>query len=870
MFSKRYNTPIEQRSYSTYFLVLSGLLFLGTMWAVVDEIATRRPWKNYQKDFFAMADTLVQQRIDQARSELDSSALSQLYAELQAAEDSLRGIPYTGAMAAYAAVSQDLIDETREYQFAKSRGDEYYYFWKQSLREGKEDLDLKKKLDAELAQMAAHQEKMKSLQAKKDSVNAILLSYRDAVRKKRAEITETVKLVEKWETKRARLKNMPIEIRQVMMLDYDRNPFNDPKARIDRCQTCHLGWNEEFTEEVSQPFKKHPAPELLQAHNPEKFGCTPCHRGQGAALTAGTAHGEEDHYWENPLLRGNDVWASCTECHENESALNFATPFTKARRLMIETGCHGCHEIKGFTDLPKIGPELNRLAHKTDANWIFEWIKKPQAYNPHTRMPNFQFNDEQAEAVTAFLMDISSTNPFEFASPKGAYAGGNAERGKLLFESVGCQACHVVGEMTKVRETRGTSYDIAPELSRVGSKVSPDWMYDWIRNPRHYNPTTKMPSLRLSDAEAKDIVAFLMTLKDTRDLPRKELNLSSAERITRGQKLVREYGCHGCHAIQGFEKESRVSVSLSNFGRKKVEEMDFGDTKVPHTWSDWTFNKMKNARIFATDRIEQKMPIFSFTDEEAQLLRTFLLSQTKDIPDPKYVRTFDKKQQNIESGRRLATIYNCQQCHQLEKEGAYIASIIEETAYHPPIITGEGAKVQESWLHDFLKRPSVVGQNSVRPWVPTRMPTFNLNEDEINRLQKYFLGLSNQEYEIRDYASFRPNPATLPIGKQIFEDFQCLKCHPTGNVTPKSGEASTSDLAPSLQLTRTRLKPEWIVDWLADPGKIQEGTRMPTFFPDGQSPLPDVLGGDAKKQMEAIRDYVWSLGPVRTTAVATK
>jgi hypothetical protein len=43
---------------------------------------------------------------------------------------------------------------------------------------------------------------------------------------------------------------------------------------------------------------------------------------------------------------------------------------------------------------------------------------------------------------------------------------------------------------------------------------------------------------------------------------------------------------------------------------------------------------------------------------------------------------------------------------------------------------------------------------------------------------------------------------------------------------------------------------------------------MPTFFPDGQSPLPDVLGGDAKRQMMAIRDYVISIGqpPRRTVA----
>ncbi len=32
---------------------------------------------------------------------------------------------------------------------------------------------------------------------------------------------------------------------------------------------------------------------------------------------------------------------------------------------------------------------------------------------------------------------------------------------------------------------------------------------------------------------------------------------------------------------------------------------------------------------------------------------------------------------------------------------------------------------------------------------------------------------------------------------------------------------------------------------------------MPTFFPDGQSPLPDLLGGDARAQIEAVRDHLF-------------
>ena len=866
MFKKRAQIPIEERDYSTYYLIFSGLLFLGTMWAVVDEVSTRRPWKDHQREYYSLLRQKLQEQLDYSISTVDSVSLLDLQARLTAVRDSMSGPPYVAARASYYETLEDLIELNREYQFAKSRSDEAYYFYKKSLLEGNEDLGQKEELERNEAEMATLQTGIKTLESRRDSLGAVLEGYRQAERDVLASIAAVLKSVDKWETKLRRVGESNIEIRQVMMLDYDRNPFNDPKARIDRCQTCHLGWNEEVMEDAPHPYRKHPVPELLATHNPELFGCTPCHRGQGPALTAGFAHGEEDHYWENPLLKGKDGWASCNECHETESSLKFAPEFTRAKQLMIESGCHGCHEFKNYADLPKIGPELNRIGHKTTPEWIFRWIKDPEEHNPHTRMPNFRFSDEQAEAVAAHLMKISSQNPFDLRS--GVFRGGDATRGKQVVETVGCLACHAVGENTKIREVRGTSYDIAPELTRVGSKVNADWLYNWVKNPRNYNPTTKMPSLRLTDQEARDVTAYLMTLRDPRSIETRELDLSSERTIERGEKLIREYGCYGCHQIQGMEKEGRVSVSLSNFGRKKVEEMDFGDTKVSHTWHDWVFNKLKDARVFATERIQQKMAVFSFTDDEITSLRMFLLAQTKDEPDKRFVKAFDKKQQAIEAGRRLAYNYNCQQCHQLEGKGGYIEAILEDAAFMPPPITGEGRKVQEPWLHEFLQNPSQVGQpNSIRPWIKVRMPTFAFSENEIGQLTKYFLGLGDLELELRDYAAFKPDPEILPVGKMIFTDFQCAKCHPTGNFVLKPGELSTQDLAPDLTKARGRLKPEWIVDWLADPGKIQEGTRMPTFFPDGQTPLPDVLEGDARRQMAAIRDYLMTLGHPGRSAV---
>ena len=46
----------------------------------------------------------------------------------------------------------------------------------------------------------------------------------------------------------------------------------------------------------------------------------------------------------------------------------------------------------------------------------------------------------------------------------------------------------------------------------------------------------------------------------------------------------------------------------------------------------------------------------------------------------------------------------------------------------PPNLLGEGQKVQQHWLFNFLKAPT-----PIRPWLKVRMPTFGLSDDETRR-----------------------------------------------------------------------------------------------------------------------------------------
>jgi hypothetical protein len=73
-----------------------------------------------------------------------------------------------------------------------------------------------------------------------------------------------------------------------------------------------------------------------------------------------------------------------------------------------------------------------------------------------------------------------------------------------------------------------------------------------------------------------------------------------------------------------MENESRVSVSLNEFGAKTPEELFYGDAlaKVSEgkTWHDWTTGKLKNSRSYATEAVIQRMPNYQLGEDDAHTL----------------------------------------------------------------------------------------------------------------------------------------------------------------------------------------------------------------------------------------------------------
>src|SRR5207244_12623288 len=314
-----------------------------------------------------------------------------------------------------------------------------------------------------------------------------------------------------------------------------------------------------------------------------------------------------------------------------------------------------------------------------------------------------------------------------------------------------------------------------------------------------------------------------------------------------GERLIIRYGCCGCHNVPGLEKAQPIGTELTEAGSKLISQLDFGFLPIEHSRRAWYEAKLKDPRIFDVGRVKRpeellKMPNFKFSEKDVDAISGVLVSMVKD-PVPLEMR--DKTPQAVAEGRQLIAEKNCRGCHLVESAGGDIRPT-KEQAQWPPNLNTEGFKTQPQWLHPFLKDPGIV---KLRPWLTARMPTFHFTDQQAGTIERYFSALDKVDYPYTN-TEVDTDAETLKTGAELFMKAQCQSCHPIGNTIPPG--KGPEDLAPNLQLASQRLRPEWILQWLADPQKIFPGTRMPAFFAEGQpNPFPDILGGEKQKQIKA-------------------
>ena len=77
------------------------------------------------------------------------------------------------------------------------------------------------------------------------------------------------------------------------------------------------------------------------------------------------------------------------------------------------------------------------------------------------------------------------------------------ERGRDRVEEYGCINCHT----TTSRSLEGR---LGPDLSAVGSRTTPSWVAQWLKDPRRFRAGSVMPAM-LDEAQRRDVAAYLET-----------------------------------------------------------------------------------------------------------------------------------------------------------------------------------------------------------------------------------------------------------------------------------------------------------------------------------------------------------------------
>ncbi|HKF66088.1 MAG TPA: c-type cytochrome, partial [Vicinamibacterales bacterium] len=827
------------------FAAASIFLLLSTVWMVWDDYD--RDWKNTQRRFAQLQTDVARADLQKAQRSLDRNKLGQLQAQLTAAEKNATA--NKGKIDEIQKKLDDVnirLDRTqKDYQYAKANLDHDRYDFEASRAAG---LDVTAKGQA----VAAEQKRLADLNQQVEEMTAQRADLQKQIAQYNGAVGTTTKQIEDMHAETTRLAKVLDTVTPSFSKDYFLNAplldFMAPTIKIqqlilpnvvddvnfktvpkmDRCTTCHLSIDKKGFEKYPQPFKTHPNLDTYlggsSVHPIDKIGCTVCHEGMGQSVSfRDAAHTpssekqkeewekkygwEEPHDWDYPMLPTKMTEASCAKCHRQEVYLPKAPSLNVAYATFERAGCYACHKTKGFENVKKPGPILTKIDSKLTKDWVKTWIRNPRAVKQTTWMPRIWYNSNSSapddakrneveiNAVADYL--FANTEPYEAAVKNPPH--GDAKAGEKIVKSIGCQGCHVVGEGS--REAAGPHRTFGQPLENIGNKTTYDWVYNWVRDPKHYNPATYMPNLRLTDAQAADVATYLMTLKQSGgDAPKatydqKDVDATlfdyfvgggmtnddakaqlakmdtSAKQIELGRRAINRYGCFSCHDIKGFEKTQPIGTDLSEEGSKLVTRLDFAFVSdIPHTSKiGWFTRKLHDPRAFDKGRVLQpldklRMPNFELSDLEISRLITAIMSFQRETQPPAALPVKTARTDYAVQGRTLVHRRNCVGCHIIEDDGGDFLKLVQDSSLGPPRLTPEGARVQQDWLYAFLRGPI-----QIRPWLDVRMPTFGLDDAQLNGVIHYFGAISNNLEAFRTYATVKEDPA----GKALFEKLQC-------------------------------------------------------------------------------------------------
>lgn len=675
----------------------------------------------------------------------------------------------------------------------------------------------------------------------------------------------------------------------------------------DRCETCHIGVGltgveltpasmslpDQQPDKYARAFVTHPKPELLQIHDPAKFGCTLCHGGNGRETSSvERAHGNYAS-WPKPLYPKGYMEIGCQTCHASDTMLagrSDLAPLLNQAKAMYRQGCIGCHRLAGFEDeledMKLVANQIRTLKQQKENNLRRAALREGQSEAAPT--------DEKARALLQEAKDIKVENNLI----------------EVELDQLNQRTRDLLREKKKVGHN----------FKEIRNKLYPNWIPFFVHGPgRPLGPTAP------KDEDIRAMAAYLWQAAINDPIPKQKPGDA-----VKGKELLETRGCLGCHVISAnppSDKPASVNpstlslvgdppligagfaISLSRAGERDkydylvrwiynpqqrirpyclVEKRDLGPEDYARHGLPYVFDAehdlCPNDGSVLQVQQETVMPNMRLTWEESRDIASYLITLKKKDPNSFPDASLDDPALK-EKGKTLIGHHGCAACHEIagfedqEPIGVDLTHIgskpidqfdfgslrqmaqkgKEPISHFEDLERLPGGPAKSPWytVKGFIERklaePNVFDLGTTKSDMELlRMPNTRMTADQVRALTVLLLG--SQKTELPSDYIYRPDTAGVDIqnGWRVVRKYNCMGCHQIlpGQQTPLMNmplyREHADQLPPSLVMLGAKVNPEWLARYLKNPGLSESDIhrngvrpylkiRMPTFsFSDNE------------------------------------
>src|SRR5580658_5413293 len=591
---------------------------------------------------------------------------------------------------------------------------------------------------------------------------------------------------------------------------------------VDRCESCHMGIREpvkltaasmapkgKSPDEYARAFTSHPEPGLLKTHDPDKFGCSPCHQGNGRATTSvEKAHGNYEH-WLWPLYPKENSQAGCQSCHSADMVLasndvQFDV-INNGKDLFRQRGCMGCHRYEGYDkepeDLNNVGQQIKQIEGQKKDNVKQSAYLMKQADAAESNDAANKFNEQAVDLRVA-------NSKFD---------------GRL--QQLDFQSHSLMQDQKKV----------GPNLKDVRLKLNKNWIPVWLKKPSDFRPTTKMPNFRFNDHQIQAISAYIWQSGFTDTLPKHKPGNAA-----HGKELFETRGCLACHSIGEGDQVmgGTFAANLTRVGEKAnydylvrwvhnarertrpycpYEKKDIGPEDYAKKGLPYQFDLEHSTCPNDGHELQVQnmtvMPSLRLAPEDAEDIATYLLTQKKQEPSAYADAAFMDDPNLKAEGKKWVRHFGCAGCHEIsgfEDEGRIGTELTFEgskpierldfaLSTEPAQRGGKDSEPikdkddlarlpdgpantpwydHKGFFEHKLAEPNVYDQGMVKGETEAlRMPNLHLSKDQVLDLTTFLMG--SQETSLPASYQYKPGDARHDIqeGWWIVKKYNCTACH---------------------------------------------------------------------------------------------